>query len=211
MDKFTNDQKRIALALAGGPKTIDELNKGLGMPFDVLSKELKELLNLKLAVVEGYPSKYHLKKEIINEIKRRKEVSLDDSNPLRLKIIIDVQALVAEAATKSLNEVEKKLKADNDFTIYDIFKAEPIKHEEYFTSYLEINLSVKDFKSLVKLMYFFGPTSLEVLKPKKFEIPMSDLQDGLMDMAEMIQSYNMHILKSMRKDDLERFQRKMMS
>ena len=60
-------------------------------------------------------------------------------------------------------------------------------------------------------MYFFGPTSLEVLKPKKFEIPMSDLQDGLMDMAEMIQSYNMHILKSMRKDDLERFQRKMMS
>lgn len=212
MEKFSPEQKRIAHAMfRGGPKTIEELHKGLGLSFDVLSKELKELLKMKLVVVEGYPSKYSLKKEILEELKRRKDLSEDDANQLRLRVIIDVQALVEEVATKSLNEVEKALQADSDFTIYELVKAQPIKKDETVTSYLEADLSVKDYKSLVKLMYFFGPTSVEVLKPKKLEISMSDLQEGLMDMAEMIQAYNYHILKNMKKDELERFQKKLLS
>ena len=36
---------------------------------------------------------------------------------------------------------------------------------------------------------------------------MDDLQDALMEMAEMIQSYNQSMLKSMTKDELEGFAR----
>ncbi len=212
MDKFTKDQKRIAVALLqNGPKTVEELNRLLGLPFDVLSSQIKELLKLKLLIVEGYPPKYYLSKEIAKELRRRKDLAAEDDNPLRLKVIIDVQALVEEAAIKALNEAEKALRKDKDFTIYDLIKAEPIKQGDYVTSYLEANISVPDFKTLVKLMYFFGPTSVEVLKPKKFEIAMDDLQEGLMDMAELIQSYNYYILKTMKKDELEAFQKKLLS
>lgn len=210
MDKFSNEQKRIALALLhGGPQTIEELNGSLGVPFDVLSKELKELVKLKLLIVDGYPLKYSLKKEIMEELKRRKSISMDDENPIRLKVVIDVQALVEEVAEKSLTEVEKALRAEKEFTVYDIFKAKPMSQGDTVTSYLEADLSVKDFKSLVRLMYFFGPTSVEVIKPKKLELSIDDLQEGLMDMAEMIQAYNYHVLKTMKKSELESFQKKL--
>lgn len=210
MDKFSSEQKRIAIALLhGGPQTIEELNSSVGLSFDVLSKELKELVKLKLLIADGYPLKYSLKREIMEELKRRKSISMDDENPLRLKVVIDVQALVEEVAEKSLNEVEKALRAEKDFTVYDLFKAKPIKQGDTVTSYLEADVSVKDFKSLVRLMYFFGPTSVEVVKPRKLELSIDDLQEGLMDMAEMIQAYNYHVLKTMKKDELESFQKKL--
>lgn len=208
--EFSSEQKRIALTLLhGGPQTIEELNGSVGIPFDVLSKELKGLVKLKLLIVDGYPLKYSLKKEIMEELKRRKEISMDDENPVRLKVLIDVQALVEEVAEKSLAEVEKALREEKDFTVYGVFKAKPISHGETVTSYVEADVSVKDFKALVRLMYFFGPTSVEVVKPKKLEISIDDLQEGLMDMAEMIQAYNYHVLKAMKKSELESFQKKL--
>jgi len=54
-------------------------------------------------------------------------------------------------------------------------------------------------------MYFYGPSSVEVLKPAKFDIRADDLQDGLMDMAEMIQAYNSHVLQLMGRKELAEF------
>jgi len=75
---------------------------------------------------------------------------------------------------------------------------------------LASSFSVKDFPALVRLVYFFGPTTIEVLRPAKLEIPVEELQDGIMDMVEMVQSYNYHILKLMNKKELDEFQRKLL-
>ena len=104
-----------------------------------------------------------------------------------------------------MTELEKKLKSDKNYMLYDVYRAEPVEEDGHYSAYLEINLSARDFTSMVKFMYFFGPTSVEVLKPKKVVLAMDDLQDALMEMAEMIQSYNMAMLKSMNKDELENF------
>ncbi|MBI2598148.1 MAG: ArsR family transcriptional regulator [Candidatus Diapherotrites archaeon] len=207
--EFSQDQKKIAHEMFLGPKTIEEISRKAGLSQSVVSKELKELIKLNFVAVSGYPSKYYLKKEIQSELERRKEISLEDKNMVRLKAIIEVQALLEESALKSLKEVENALRADTDFTIYDISIAKPLKQEEKFSSYLEANLSVRDFKALVKLMYFFGPTSVEVLKPAKIEVLMADLQEGLMEMAEMIQAYNYYIIKLMNKKEIETFQKQL--
>ncbi len=209
MEKFSAEQSKISHGLFLGPKTIEELAKSTGFSVPVLSRELKVLIKMGFVGVSGYPSKYSLKKEIQQELSRRKELSLEDKNMVRLKAVIEVQALVEESAVKSLESVEKGLREQDDFTIYSINVAKPLKQEEKFSSYLEVDLSVKDFKALVKLMYFFGPTSVEVLKPSKMEVSMHDLQEGLMEMAEMIQAYNYYILKLMNKKELEEFQRKL--
>ena len=60
MSRFTDEQKKIALVLLHSPKTVEELNKQLNIPFDDLNHNLKQMVKLKLVKVEGYPQKYKL-------------------------------------------------------------------------------------------------------------------------------------------------------
>jgi len=205
LSRFTEEQKKIALLLLYSPKTVEDMNKQLNIPFDDLNKNLKKMVKLKLVKVEGYPQKYKLMENIVEAVKRRKEVQETDPFDLRLKAIIEFKAVEEEFLKKSMDELEEGIKKEKTFTIYDIFRAEAIKEDTQYTSYLEINFSAKDFTALVKFMYFFGPSSIEVLKPKKVVLAMDDLQDALMEIAEMVQTYNQAMLKSMNKDELDEF------
>jgi len=208
--KFTEKQAKIAHFISTGGKTSEEISSKLKIPLNEVSEELKAMMKLRLVRQDGYPLKYSLAPEIEGKLKERKEIAMEDTYKLRLKIITDVQSIEEELAIKSLDEVEKALRQESDFTVYDISKAKPVKEGEHYTSYLEAELSVKDFPALVRLVYFYGPTSIEVVKPQKFEISMDELQDGIMDMVEMVQSYNYHILKLMNKKELDEFQRKLL-
>ena len=203
--RFTELQKAIAMQLMPGPKTAEELNERLHTSPDELIKELKEMLKLKLVIQEGYPTQYKLKQEIFEEVRKRKEIEAEDAFKLRLKVMIEAQAIEKDILKKQISDIEKALKGEKDFTIYDLKHAKSMKSGEYYSTYMDINLSVRNFKSLVKLMYFYGPVSVEVVKPNKYEIAMSDLQDGLGDMANMIQSYNQYVMKLMSKEELNEF------
>ncbi|HZX19847.1 MAG TPA: hypothetical protein VFF13_02435 [archaeon] len=205
MSKFTNTQKKIAVLLLNSPKTVDELNKQLNIPYDELNENLRQMLKLKLLKFEGYPQKYKLTENIVEAVRRRKEIQDKDPFELRLKAIIEFKAVEESFLDKHMSEIQEKINSEKDFTIYDVFKAEPEQDGTQFTSYLELNLSAKDFTSLIRFMYFYGPTSIEVIKPKKVVLAMDDLQDALMEMAEMIQVYNHAMLKSMNKQELDDF------
>ena len=84
-----------------------------------------------------------------------------------------------------------------------------IKSGEHYSSFLEVNISVKNFRALMKLLFFYGPSSLEVLKPDKWSISLDDLQDGLVDAANMVYGYNDYIVKQMTKKELSEFSRKL--
>ncbi|MCR4368320.1 MAG: hypothetical protein NUV67_00240 [archaeon] len=205
MSRFTDEQKRIALLLLSSPKTVEDLNKQLGIPFDDLNDSLKQMVRLKLVKVEGYPSKYKLMENIVTAVRRRKEIAEKDPFDMRIKAVIEIRAVEEDFLKKNMDTLEKKLRENKNYTIYDIYRAKAISELNHYTAYLEVNMSAKDFTSLVQFMYFFGPTSVEVLKPQKVVLSMDDLQDALMEMAEMIQSYNASMLKSMSKDELEEF------
>lgn len=207
--RFSEEQKRVALLLMSEPKTAEELNKQLSIPYDQLMKELKEMLQLEVITKEGYPPKYELKKEIYEAVRRRKEIEAEDPYKLRLKVIIEAQAIEQEILKKQRKDIEKAIRKEKDFTIYDIKHARIIKSREHYSTYMDINASVRNFKALVKLMYFYGPISVEVIKPNKYEIALSDLQEGLMDMAYMIQSYNQYVLKLMSRKELSEFYNKL--
>ena len=50
MQKFTENQKKISHSLFLGPKTLDELNEKLDLSVNDISKEIKDLLKLKLFI-----------------------------------------------------------------------------------------------------------------------------------------------------------------
>lgn len=207
MVRFTEEQKKIASSLFASPKTVDELNAQLKIPFDQLNGHLKHMLKLELVKVGGYPQKYALSEAVAVGLRRRKEIGEKDPFDLRIKVVIEFKAVEEGFLDKHMKEVEGKLRKDSNYTIYDIYKAKPQKVGSHYSAYLEANLSARDFTSIVRFMYFFGPSSVEVIRPQKVVLPMDDLQDALMEMADMIQSYNQAMLKSMAKDELEHFAR----
>ncbi|MFH1240306.1 MAG: hypothetical protein V1672_03750 [Candidatus Diapherotrites archaeon] len=207
MTRFTEEQKRIAMLLMYGSKTAEELNKQLDIPYDKLMQELSGLLKLDVIVKEGYPTKYKLKENISQEVKRRKRISEDDSFKLRLNAFIEMQAIEKTLLEHQLSKMEIALNKEKDFTIYSVEKAEITKEDEYYSSYLEINLTVRDFTTLMHFVMFYAPASLEIIKPEKMEFTAHDLQDGLIDLSEMLHKYTEYVTKLMNREELERFHR----
>ncbi len=205
MSRFTPEQKKIAFTLLSSPKSVDDLNRVLSIPFDELNESLRQMLKLKLVKVDGYPQKYSLADSVVEGVRRRKEIAEKDPFELRLKATIEIKALEEQFLEKQMAEVEANLRKQKVLTIYDIYHAPALKEGGYYSSYLEVNLSAKDFTAIVQFMYFFGPTSIEVIKPAKITLSMDDLQDALIEMSQMIQSYNHAMLKSMNKDELAEF------
>ena len=209
MTTFNEEQKRIAMLLMHSSKTAEELNKQLDIPYDKLMQELRDMLKLDVISREGFPTKYKLKDSIVHEVKRRKRISEDDIFKLRLRIIIEAQAVDDVLLNNQLEKLESSLQKDKNFTIYSIEKAEVAKEGDYFSSYLDVNLTVRDFTSLINLMFFYGPGLIEVMKPAKMEFNAQDLQDGLTDMSDMVHKYTEYITKLMSRKELEAFHDKL--
>jgi len=213
MTGFSETQKKISMLLMQGPKTAEELAGLMHLPYGTLIEDLKEMLKLELITKDGYPTKYSLKKEIVQTVQQRKSIEEKDSFKIRLNCIIEVQAIEEELLKKTLKEIEELLRNDSAFTIYDIKTAEIAKNEggEYYSSFLEANITAKDFKAIVHLMFYYAPISIEVIKPEKIELQANDLQDALVDMSELIHAYADQITKLMNRKELEEFNRKLYS
>jgi len=80
------------------------------------------------------------------------------------------------------------------------------KLDNYFSSYGELVLVVKDLKTLIKLILNYAPIGLEILKPKEINISISDLQSIGLDIIDYVhilaENYMKHILKG---EKLERY------
>ncbi len=205
MPRFTEEQKKIALLLVHGPKTAEEINPQLSIPFNKLTDELKAMIKLGVIEKQGFPTKYALKKNIVSEVQKRKRIAESDLNKLRVRAFIEMQAIEEDLLKKQLDRLEEAMGEDKSFTLYSLDRAQIEKQGEYYTTYFELNFSVKDFASLVRFMFFYGPSSVEVVKPAKIEFSAQDLQDGLMSMADMVQKYSTTIHKLMNRKDLEEF------
>ncbi len=209
MPRFNESQKRIAVLLLHEPKTAEELREQLNIPYDSLMKELRLMLKLELISKEGYPTKYWLKKEISDAVRKRKMIAEKDKNKIRLRANIEVQAIEESLLHKQLKEIDETIRKEKDFTIYEIIKAEPIQQGEHYSSYLDVNLSVKDFHGLMKLMFLYGPASLEVIRPDKIEFSAREMQDGLILISDIVHSYTEFIAAHLNKEELAEFNKKL--
>ncbi len=209
MSRFSEEQKRIALLLLHDAKTAEELNKQLSIPYNNLMEELKGMLKLGVVERSGYPTKYTLKENIASEVQRRKKVSDDDQYEIRVRAFIEMQAIEKDLLKKQLLKLKEALQGDEDFTLYAAESQKIVQDGEYYSSFIDLNFSVKDFVSLVKFMFSYSPTSVEILKPAKIELSAQDFQDGLVDIADWVQKYTSYISKNMKREDVEKFHQKL--
>jgi len=203
--RFSDEQKKIAILLLNEPKTEEQLNKQLNIPFDKLMLELKTMVKLNVISKEGYPTKYKLKQEIIEEVQKRKEISDQDAFRLRIRAIIEFKAIEETLLKRHMGKIKGALEKEKPFTIYDIKEEEIIEEEEMFSSFLEVNLSIKDFPSLIRFLFYYGPTNIEVIKPRKLEFSHFEFQEGLMELADIFQKYAEYFTEHLNKEELGKF------
>jgi len=209
MPVFSEEQKRIALLLLHEAKTAEQLSNQLNIPYDRLMENLRQMLKMDVMVKEGYPTKYRLKEHIAEKAKERRKMAEEDKNRIRLRAVIEVQAIEENLLKKQLKEIIKAIREEKEFNIYDIEEAKIEKHEEAYSSYLQVELSVKDLNSLLRLMFLYGPSSVEVLRPKKLEVELSELQDALITISDIVHSYSDYIAEKLNREELEAFTKKL--
>lgn len=211
MVSYSDSQKRIALLLAEQAKSPESLAKELKLPLDEVMVDLKELLALKVVEkTDGFPTKYQLIQSISEEVDRRKKIAEDDPNKLKIRAIIEMQAVEPALLNKQTDKLMEAIQQEQGFVVYGISKASTLKQEEMYSTFLDLTFSVRNFKDLIKFMYFYGPITVEILRPAMVSVSAHELQEGLMDMAEMIQKYSQYISKLLNRQELEEFNKRLM-
>ena len=110
---------------------------------------------------------------------------------------------------KNLDRLAEAMQKDPHFVVYSLEKAKTVQEGEYYLSYIEINLSIRDFDSLVRFMFFYAPSSIEVISPDKIAFAAHDFQDGLVTMSDLINKYSSYISKIINKEELDKFHEKL--
>ncbi|MCD6247258.1 MAG: hypothetical protein J7J87_02380 [Candidatus Diapherotrites archaeon] len=200
-------QKKIAYALLEGPKSIEQLSKILAEnPFEI-EKALKQMLELK--VVNESAGLFSLSEEVKKGLKERREAREKAKPKLDIQAYIEVTSISEKKLKAQLETIEKRLKNDPSLVVYSLHVAEPVKQKEEYSAYIELTAGFRDFLSLVRFMYFYGPSTVEVVKPAKAEFTAYELQEGLNEMAELIFKYNTYVAKHFKKTELEEFYKKL--
>ncbi|MDP2666936.1 MAG: hypothetical protein Q8P05_05560 [Candidatus Diapherotrites archaeon] len=202
---FTEAQKKLSQLLLAQPLSLEQLSQKSGMGEKVVQEEMKLLLQLKLVQLQGTPPLFAIKEEIGQELLRRKGLEQEDDNKFRLQITIEVQSIDEGVVGKQLNRILETLAKEPFFKVYSTRLEPTMKVEDMFSGFADVNLSVRDFRALIRLMFFYGPASVEVVKPAKIEFSLQDFQDGLVDMTEMVQGYASYIMSLLNRQKVDDF------
>jgi len=186
-----------------GARTVPEFVKGSGESLARVERELEEML--KLGLIERTEDEFSLNKKISKELMRRREIEEKDTFTARLGAVVEVQEVSEKQVAKHLKELKELMEKDPEFTIYKIEVGEPIKQEHYYSGFVEVNFSAKNFASTMRFMLLFAPSSIEVIKPPKLEFTAFDFQEGLNDLSYWITRYNSLIKKHMKLKEIENF------
>lgn len=183
-------QTLVGKELKNGPRTEDDLLKVIpGAKYDELIKVLKNMLFLKLITKEGYPVVYSLSKEIQEGLTEKKKLSENDKNQLKVAVLIESKANDKGELRKAMEQIADALKKDENYYIYSLDIAEIILHDDLFSTYISAEVSCSTLGSLFRLIYYYGATSVEILRPEKLNVTIGDLQQTSQVITDMTHGY----------------------
>ncbi len=207
--RISETQRKIAVLLNAESKTIEDLTAQLGLGFDVVTKEINNMIKQNIVKkTEDYPTKYRLDDYILNELKKRKEIAEKDGFRLKIQMIIDLEGMVEDVVKLHLSKMKLLLEKEQNITIYDIKTSDILSQDNAFFGYLDVTFTAKDFRTLLHIIMYYTPSSIEVLSPSRFDVSMYELQDGLIELAQRVQMYTREIQKRLTKEEVDLLSKK---
>ncbi len=184
--KITDFQARVAKSLVSGPKSIDEIAGDIGESKEKVDEALRSLVEYGLVRKSG--ERFRL----IEAVRRGLE-SKDKLNPeeyrFRVYAIFEGISESKSALENAQSDLINKFKSDSRFEVLDINEEEILEQEGVYTSMFEAEVIAKSFHDLVYMILTYGPSSIELIEPSRFELKASEGQAILVDVAEAVHIY----------------------
>ena len=203
MVEFSEEQKNIAKALLENPKTLEELREQLKIDAGTLSKELGGLI--KLRVVERKDEKYKL----IDLVE--KAVKGESSKPIEGKFqahfMIESASQDKESLEKQVKILEGKIKKEN-VRVDELKVLDAIENQGVYNASIETTISTDKFSDLVDFVISYGPSAVEVFKPRSAEFKTKELQDMLQKVSSAVYYYTTLIVQLKYAQLMKRMQQK---
>ena len=97
-----------------------------------------------------------------------------------LRANIEILGKPETAVTSTLENIAARIEKRNSITLLKK-KIEKLKKEEqgFFSSSLEVEVSVEDFSDMVGFILDFGPINIEILEPENISFDSGDIEEGL--------------------------------
>ena len=118
---------------------------------------------------------------------------------LNVRFIIEIAGYPKEHIEETMKGVVEKLKKEKKVVNFKIFEAE--QKEKLFSTFSEIEIDVEDFDELMGICFDYMPSSVEILKPDKFNLESKDFENFINDLLAKLHQYDM-IIKNLKAQNM---------
>lgn len=115
---------------------------------------------------------------------------------IRVWVAIEAMAVTREVTESALKSHVKRLASEHNIDIVREEYQETIKVDnppagakEAYSQVVELEFYIDSLRNLVNFVVIYGPSALEILEPKKLEVPASEAQDLLNSIAALLHRY----------------------
>ena len=190
MVEYTAEQQKIAKLLLEKPRTLEELRESLGLDASSLNKELSGLI--KLRVIERKEEKYKLIDIVEKAVKGASSKPIEGK--FQTHFIIEATSQDKESVEKQLGLLEEKIKKEN-VRVDDLKRLEAIENQGFYNAYIEVTISADTLFDMIGFIINYGPSSVEVIKPKSIELTAKQLQDIQQQISSAVYYYTTLIIQ----------------
>ncbi len=198
--ELTEKQKEIARLLYQGPRTREEIEGELGP----VGKEIDEMVRLRL--VYHSKGKYFLSPRIKAAVENRSF----EVEGIGVRMIVEAQGIDKKAVEKALEDIKKKLEGEEGVVVHFSRISEVKEYQGTYSGYVEADIEVTDLPTLVRVVFFYGPSVVEVERPEKLTVDLADLQEAVLTVAEFVQGYVALITNLMTEKEIREFNRQVL-
>lgn len=103
-----------------------------------------------------------------------------EQQPIVVRAIVEIMGTPEEFVKKSLLEHVDKIKQDGLDVQFEKY-AEPKQQDNYFTQFVELQVSFKKLEQLLDFCIDSMPSSVEIMSPEKLQLDMASFEDFLND------------------------------
>lgn len=110
---------------------------------------------------------------------------------MKVRVIIEMFGAPKEYLTKTLRGYVKKIDEDREIIVLREKYAKPKKHEGMFSTFVDLEMLVKNASTLAFFCFDYMPSSIEILQPEKFVYNAGDFADFFNDMQTRLHTLDM--------------------
>ncbi|MEM0372446.1 MAG: hypothetical protein QXO69_01195 [archaeon] len=185
MVDFSQEEQKIAKLLLAHPKTAEELRKESSLTLPQVNEALKKLIKLRL-VERTEDEKYKLVSIVEQGVRGKSAGEVIDN--YRVKLTIEALSQSKEALEKQMELLESKLRSER-VRVHSLERASAEQQGENFTSFISLDCSATSFSDVINLIINYGPSSIELVKPKEVRLSLSEAQEALNEVASAVHYY----------------------